>query len=129
MATMNRRLFGRTVALAAAYAMALNALLPALAGMLPPAASGAPGMAVICSASGPASPAESGAPVKPQPLCPHDAGCAIPACANLALQADDRAAAGTARLSAAPAGLTQDSGSPRTFRLGHANFARGPPAA
>src|SRR5258707_2254888 len=79
---MNRRLDRKLVALAAAYAVALNILLPVLAAVLPPATVGGIGVAIICSTSGAAT--DRGAPEKPQPLCPCGA-CAMPGCAATAL--------------------------------------------
>src|SRR5580704_19780205 len=82
---MNRRLDRKLVALAAAYAVALNILLPVLGAVLPLAGSGAQGWAVLCSASGAA---DRGAPEKRQPvrpLCPCGAACAMPGCGATAL--------------------------------------------
>jgi hypothetical protein len=78
---MNRG--SRIVALAAAYAVALNALLPALAGLvLPDPARGLRGLelALFCSAGGVLGSEGSHVPAKPQPPSPGAGACAMPAC-------------------------------------------------
>ena len=60
---MDRRLARRLVALAAAYAVALNTLLPVLTALALPGAGGVIRLEVICSA-------DPGAPAKPQPPGP-----------------------------------------------------------
>jgi hypothetical protein len=122
---MDRRLDRRLVALAAAYAVALNALLPALTGIFPSASIAA---VVICSAGGSAS--DSGAPEKPQPLCPGGtacamSGCAMSGCAAIGLPNADPAGVGAA---CGRAGLAwHDAGQKGTFWRGGSSFARGPP--
>jgi hypothetical protein len=122
----NRRLDRRLVALAAAYAVALNILLPVLAAILPPAASGEIGSGAICSAGGAAS--DRGAPARPQPLCPCGAACVMPGCAATALP-DCAPPLGT-RAALASIGLVGPShegrGTP-TFWPGGSKPARGPP--
>src|ERR1700704_5308550 len=86
---MDRRLDRRFVALAAAYAVVLNMLLPVLAIILPPVAIDEIGLAVMCSAAGAGSVSDSGAPEKPRPLSPCGVACAMPGCATTVLRNDD----------------------------------------
>ena len=123
-AAMNRPLGRRLVALAAAYAVALNALLPVLAAISPPAAIG---VAVICSAGGAGSPSDSGVPEKPQPLCPGGGACAMPGCAAIALPNDHPIGARVVRVSAGLAGLGLDGRTAQTFWPRGRNLARAPP--
>jgi hypothetical protein len=122
---MNRRLDRKLVALAAAYAVALNILVPVLAAFLPATAIGGIGVAVICSAGGAAS--DRGAPQKPQPLCPCGAACAMPGCAATALA--DGTAAGTSAVLASigPVEPGHGGAATRTFWPGGSKLARGPP--
>jgi hypothetical protein len=131
---MDRRLDRRLVALAAAYAVALNMMLPVLTLILLPAASSGLGPAVICSATGAGaaragSASDSGAPEKPRPLCPCPGACAMSGCAAAALPDMGAAVAEVAWLSVGPVGLRRDAGDEQTFRLGGRNLARGPPVA
>jgi hypothetical protein len=109
---MDRRLARRLVALAAAYAVALNTLLPVLTAMALPAAGGAIGLEVICSATGP------GVPEKPQPPGPCCGACALPGCAATVLPEVASSGAGVSRLRALPVVLGRD-----------ARQARAPPLA
>jgi hypothetical protein len=122
---MNRRLDRKLVALAAAYAVALNILLPILAAVLPAAAVGGIGLAAICSAGGAAS--DRGAPQNPQPLCPCGAACAMPGCAATALPGG--APIGTSAVLAriAPVELGPAGAATRAFWPGGSKLARGPP--
>jgi hypothetical protein len=126
------RLARRLVALAAAYTVALNTLLPVLAAILPPTAIGEIGLAVICSAGGRGSiPAQGvpgrGAPEKPQPLCPCGAACAMPGCAASALPGADAAGASPACV---PIGRRGHDGRPAPAAWpGGSKLARGPPVA
>jgi hypothetical protein len=131
-AAMDRRFARRLVALAAAYAVVLNALLPALTGIFPSAAIAA---AVICSAGGARSASDDGAPKKPQPLCPGGAVCAMSGCARsgcdtsgaaVGLPDPDPAGIGAA---CGLAGLWHDAGQKATFWRGGGKLARGPPIA
>ena len=124
---MDRRLGRRLVALAAAYAVALNTLLPALAVILSPVASDALDPAVICSGVGAASAPDSGAPEKPRPHCPGGGVCAMPGCAAAGLLAAGPVVAVATWWRAAPVGLRRDGRQTQTFRLGGHNLARGPP--
>jgi hypothetical protein len=124
---MNRRFAARLVAAAAAYVMALNALMPALSGMLPPAGSAANEAAIICSGSGATLPPDPGAPIKP--TCPCDAACMMPACAGAGVRPQDLTLAYAGPASSTLAGFTQESPLPPAFRLGSGNLARGPPSA
>jgi hypothetical protein len=126
---MDRRLARRLVALAAAYAVALNALLPALTAILPPAAIGEIGLAVVCSAGGAGSASDSGAPETPHPLCPCSGACAMPGCAATGLPDDHPAGAGAACESAGPAGLGHAGRQKQAFWPGGSKLARGPPIA
>jgi hypothetical protein len=126
---MDRRIDRRIVALAAAYAVVLNTLLPVLTAILPPAAIGEIGLAVICSGGGAGSAADPGAPEKPQPLCPCDGACAMPGCAAPALPDDDAAGAGATCVSVGLAGLGLDGRQNETFWPGGSKLARGPPIA
>jgi hypothetical protein len=125
---MNRKLDRRLVALAAAYAVALNTLLPVLAAILPPAAIGEIGLAVICSTGGAGAASDRGAPAKPQPLCPCSGPCAMPGCAA-AVVPDDRTGVGAVALSVAPARLRHDGRQQQAFWPGGSKLARGPPIA
>jgi hypothetical protein len=122
---MNRRLGRKLVALAAAYGVALNILLPVLAAILPVSAIGAAGLPVICSAGGGAS--DRGAPQTPQPLCPCGAACAMPGCVVTALP--DGASIGTHAVLASigPVELGPAGAATRTFWPGGSKLARGPP--
>jgi hypothetical protein len=126
---MDRTLARRLVALAAAYAVAFNVLLPVLALILPPVPGNVLGPAVICSASGVGSTSDSGAPEKPQPFCPCPGACAMAGCAVAALPQADAVAARFAWSSIGPVGLRHDGGDRPAFRLGGRNFARAPPVA
>jgi hypothetical protein len=125
---MDRRLDRRLVALAAAYAVALNTLLPVLTFMLLPAASSALGAAVICSAAA-GSASEGGAPEKPRPPCPCPGACAMASCAASAVPPAGAAIAQAAWSSLGPLALRRDGGDTQIFRLGGRNLARGPPVA
>jgi hypothetical protein len=122
---MNRRLDRKLVALAAAYAVALNILLPVLGAVLPAAASGAPGLAALCAAGGAAS--DHGTPAKPQPLCPCGAACAMPGCGATALPGGAAIGASPALACVGPVGLRQDGQRVQAFWPGGSKFARGPP--
>lgn len=124
---MDRRLDRRLVALAAAYAVVLNALLPAVSAILLPAAIGQIGLAVICSAGGAGSASDRGGPEKPQPLCPCDGACAMPGCAATALPGDDPRQAGAACVSLGPVGLGRDGRQVQAFWPGGSKLARAPP--
>jgi hypothetical protein len=124
---MDRKLARRFVALAAAYAVALNMLLPVLAALVPPAA-GAIGLVVICSADGSGAIGDPGAPERPQPACPCCAACALPGCSVAALPPLAADWAGVALFGAAPIAVRREGRQPQTFRPGDA-LARGPPLA
>jgi hypothetical protein len=115
-------------ALAIAYAVALNTVLPALAGLLSPAMGGGTGAWVLCSA-GKVADADQGLPDHPQPACPGSLACAMPACPGAALRAADA----SGLILAAPIALRpapRPNGHPSArLRLGSGHFARGPPAA
>jgi hypothetical protein len=117
---MNRGLDRRLVALAAAYAVAFNTLLPGLTAILLPTPIGEIGLAVICSAGGAGSASDSGAPEKPQ-------ACAMPGCAAADLQDDDPTRVGAAGVSVGLAGLAHDGQQTQTFWRGGSKLARGPP--
>jgi hypothetical protein len=78
----------RLVALAAAYAVALNVLLQGLALAQVPAAVGDATSSVICAAG--ANPPDSGAglPVRPRPLCPWSSACAASGCGSSVADGD-----------------------------------------
>jgi hypothetical protein len=125
---MDLRLARRLVALAAAYAVALNTLLPALTVIASPATAGPLGLAVICSgAAGPA--ADRGVPEKPQPLCPCCGACAMPGCAATVLPDVASSSAGLPQVRALPVGLGRDGWHRPTFWPGGSKLARGPPVA
>jgi hypothetical protein len=126
---MNRRLDRRLVALAAAYAVALNTLLPVFTAILLPAASGEIGAAVTCSAGGSGSAADNSAPEKPQPPCPCSAACAMSGCAATVLPDHDPAGAATAWVSTGLAGLGREPPQKQALWPGGRKLARGPPAA
>jgi hypothetical protein len=132
-AVMDRSLARKLVALAAAYAVALNMLLPALTAIASPAFSspatgGALGLEVICSGgAGPA--AGRGVPEKPQPLCPCCGACAMPGCAATVLPDIASSSAGAPRMRAQPVGLSREGRHRQTFWPGGSKLARGPPVA
>jgi hypothetical protein len=115
------------IALAAAYAVALSTVLPALAGFASPAMGASAGAWVLCSAGNVAD-AKRGMPEKPQPPCPGGLACAMPACAGAALRPADTALV-PADLSFLPLGPRHQGRGPSRLNLGHDHFARGPPAA
>jgi hypothetical protein len=128
------RLARRLVALAAAYAVALNTLLPVLVSVLPPTAIGEIGLAVICSAGARGSVPDwgvpgQGAPEKPQLPCPCGAACAMPGCAATALPAPDPAGAGPACVPIRRLGRGHDGRPAPTAWPGGSKRARGPPVA
>jgi hypothetical protein len=125
---MDRRLDRRLVALAAAYAVALNMLLPVLTLMLLPAASGTLGAAVICSAAA-GSASQGGAPEKPRPPCPCPGACAMSGCAATILPPAGGKIAPAAWSTRGPVALRRDGGDTQILRLGGRNLARGPPVA
>jgi len=124
---MDCRLARRLVALAAAYAVALNTLLPVLAAILPPTAIGETGLAVICSAGGAGSGPERGAPAKPQPLCPCGAACAMPGCGATAMRDADPVGAGPVCVAFGRIGRGHDGRPAPTVWPGGSKLARGPP--
>jgi hypothetical protein len=126
---MNRRLDRRLVALAAAYAVALNTLLPVFTAILLPPASGKIVPAVICSAVGPGSAPDNSAPEKPQPPCPCNAACAMPGCAATVLPDHDPAGAATAWVSTGLARPGREPQPKQALWPGGRKLARGPPAA
>jgi hypothetical protein len=115
-------------ALAAAYAVALSALLPALAGSLPPATDGLAGAWVVCSAGNIAR-ADRGLPDKPPVLCPGGGACAMPGCPGAALPASDAAARVPMAWGTLPGTPGREAGPPARRKLGPDNFPRGPPTA
>jgi hypothetical protein len=121
---MNRRLDRKLVALVAAYAVALNILLPVL-GVVLPVASGAPGFAVLCASQGAAS--DRGAPQKPEPLCPCGASCAMPGCGTTGLPCGAPTGASPAPARVALARLRQGGRRGQAFWPGGSKRARGPP--
>jgi hypothetical protein len=122
---MNRRLDRRLVALAAAYAVALNMLLPVFTAVLQPAASGEIGPAAMCSAGGPGSASDRDAPQKPRPLCSE--ACAMPGCAATVLPDPVLTGAVTAGVGAPPAGPRREPRREQAFWPGGSKLARGPP--
>jgi hypothetical protein len=126
---MNRRLDRRLVALATAYAVALNLLLPVFTVILLPTASSEIGPAVICSAGGPGSASDRGAPEKPKALYPCSGGCAMPGFAATALHDHDPNGAATVGVSAGLAGLGRERQLRQAFWPGGSKPARGPPVA
>jgi hypothetical protein len=130
---MDRSLARKLVALAAAYAVVLNTLLPALTAIaspaiLSPATVGALGLEVICSGgAGPA--ADRGIPEKPQPLCPCCGACALPGCVATVLPDFASSSAGAPPLRAQPIAPGRDGRHRQTFWPGGSKLARGPPVA
>jgi hypothetical protein len=120
---MDRRLARRLVALAAAYAVVLNTLLPVLTAMALPAAGGVIGLQVICSAADP------GVPEKPQPPGSCCGACALPGCAATVLPDVASSGAGVARLRALPVAPSRDARQSQTFWPGGSKRARAPPVA
>jgi hypothetical protein len=127
---MDRRLARRLVALAAAYAVALNTLLPVLAAVLPPTGVGEVGLTVLCTAAGAPERGgpERGAP-RPQPLCPCGAACAMPGCGAAALPGADTAGAGPVWVPIGWSGHGHDGRPAPTIWPGGSKRARGPPVA
>jgi hypothetical protein len=113
----------RFVALATAYAVAVYALLPALAAVLP--TDGVANLRIICSGGTSGGSSDHGAPVKPQPACPCPGCCPMPGCGAAASPRDwlgiDRA---VGALSFGPAVAELES-----LRRAGSNRARGPPLA
>ncbi len=126
---MDRRLDRRLVALATAYAVVLNTLLPVLGAILLPAAIGEIGAAVICSAHGAGSTPDQGGPEKPSPLCPCGGACAMPGCAAIALPNGDPAGVVAACGSAVPVAPRLSGRRKEALWPGGRKFARGPPIA
>jgi hypothetical protein len=123
---MDRRLDRKLVALAAAYAVALNILLPVVAAVLPAAAVGGIGLAAaICSAGGAAS--DRGVPQNPQPLCPCGAACAMPGCAATALPGGAPIGTSAVLASIGPVELRPAGAATPTLWPGGSKLARGPP--
>jgi hypothetical protein len=77
---MNGKRAPRLIALAAAYAVAFSALLPALAALRPPLLDGDASFGIICSAGASGGSSDHGVPAKPQPPCPCPGCCAMPGC-------------------------------------------------
>jgi hypothetical protein len=131
---MDLSLARRLVALAAAYAVVLNMLLPVLVPVLgatlPPGAIGELSLTVICATGGVGSASDRGAPEKPQPLCPCGVACAMPGCAAPVLPDDAPASAGAgvACVSVGLAGLELDARQREKLWPG-GKLARGPPVA
>jgi hypothetical protein len=122
---MDRRLDHKLMALAAAYAVALNFLLPVLGAVLPLAASGGIGLAAMCSVGGVAT--DRGTPEKPHPVCPCGAACAMPGCGAAALPGGAAVGAGTPPASVSLAGLSPEGALAPAFWPGGSKLARGPP--
>ena len=116
------------MAVAAAYAVALNTLMAALAGLVLPAAGGALELAVLCSAGQVPGPQPIQAPAKPQPLCPGGAACAIAACAHGALDPEAFAIIRPAGASLS-VGYRPETAAVSSSPINRDGFARGPPAA
>jgi hypothetical protein len=126
-AGMKGSLAHRLVALAAAYAVAFNALLPVVAAVFP--ASAAAGFGIICSTDAAGGSSDHGVPVSPQPACPCPGCCAMPGCGAAAPPSDDVAidraiGAGVTlvHFASAVAGL-------QGLRPAGSNRARAPPVA
>jgi hypothetical protein len=126
---MDRRLARRLVALAAAYAVVLNTILPVLGAILLPAAVGEVGWAVICSAHGAGLASDRGVPEKPSPPCPCGGACAMPGCAAIALPDGDPAGVVAVCASTVPAALWRSGCRKEAFWPGGRKLARGPPIA
>jgi hypothetical protein len=126
---MDRRLARRLVALAAAYAVVLNTLLPLFSALVLPAADAAIGLAVICSASGAGAADDRGVPQRPQPPCPCCGACAMPGCGAAALPDLASTGAGAARIGAGPVALSHDGRERQAFWPGGSKLARAPPLA
>jgi hypothetical protein len=126
---MDRSLGRKIVGLLAAYAVALATLLPGLAAVLGPQASGRIGLAIICStgSAGPVSP--SHLPIPPIPLCPACAGCTMAGCVTIAPGPDGPALGRAAAISLARIAPSLGGGRPQATRLAGSNLARAPPAA
>ncbi len=133
------RLARRLVALATAYVVALNTLLPVLAAIFPPTTIGEVGVVVICSVGAAGSAPQSSvpawgvpvrdAPEKPQPLCPGGAACAMSGCAASALPEPGPAGTGAAFVPIGRIGRGHDGGpAPAAWPVG-SKLARGPPVA
>jgi len=125
---MDRSLGRKIVGLLAAYAVALATLLPVLAAVLAPQASGAIGLAIICSTGGAGSASPSHLPVGPVPFCPACAGCAMAGCVSIAPGPDGPALGHVAEISSARAAPSLAGGRPQATRLAGSNLARAPPA-
>jgi hypothetical protein len=116
----------RLVGLVAAYAVAVSALLPVLAAVLPPDA--ALTFRIICSRDAPGGSSDHGVPIKPQPPCPCPGCCTTSCCGpepplpSGVLAIEPAPAAG-----AAPVRFASSAVDPRGLRLAGSNRARAPP--
>jgi hypothetical protein len=126
---MERRFARRLVALAAAYALVLNAWLPALAGILTPQAGDGLGAAVVCAGvAGGAAPA-SDLPQRRLPLCPWSGACSMPGHTAPALPGYDAAPVAAPRGSEARITVILSVADAVAPWRGRSRFARGPPDA
>ena len=124
---MDRGFARRLAALAVAYAVTLNALLPVLAAMTLPAA-GAPAFAVICGSATAGAGSDRDLPAK-QPLCPVGASCAMPGCAEAVVPVGGSAATGVLMTAHAPVGVRSARDRRQALRLAGPQQARAPPVA
>lgn len=115
------------VALAAAYAVVLNTLLPLFSPPLLPAE--AAGLAVICSAGGAGVADDRGVPEKPQPPCACCGACAVAGCGAAALPDVASTGAGAAHMGLGPVALSHDGRERQAFWSGGSKLARAPPPA
>jgi hypothetical protein len=120
----------RFIALVAAYAVALNALLPALA-LAVPAGPEAAAFSLICAAARPDSTSGGGgAPVEHCPGCLHGMACPMVVCGGLATLADE-----SGRVSVPVSGAVAVAFVARPSHVASARqmfagrFARAPPSA
>lgn len=117
----------RLIALAAAYAVALNALLPALA-LAVPAGPEATAVSIICAAPLDTASRGGSAPVEHGPGCLHGMACLMAGCGGLAALGGEIGRA-SAPMSGAVAvafvARPSQAGSARRMLDGH--FARAPP--
>jgi hypothetical protein len=117
---------GKIAALAAAYAVALNLILPVPVGLLTRPMAGDPGGSALCSA---ADLAPAKGPERPRPPCPAGPACALAACEVGALRAGDEAVPGAPGLDVLPLSPRPEGSHAASFDAGRGHPARGPPTA
>ena len=125
---MRARFRRRLIALVAAYAVALDALLPALAMAASVPAEAVPAVSIVCSSAGTVVTPYDGSPSERGTICPHGVACLASSCGAVAAVVGRLKFAQALGPGAAPVSFpffaSRDTDGRQVFTP---HFARGPP--